>query len=592
MPQRPATLLPASDDGSLATKAGGFPMSEKGGMPAPLDYLARPPAWIALLVACALFETALQTYSPSIVGFTGRVSERASIGYVGVALLMLVAMFAAALRQRRFPAINPVVLPWLAGGLCALTGWLAGTFWPNSGDEHSYVFLADTLLAGRLSNPPAPDPELFKLYRVFTMRGQTFSQYLPGWPLVLAPFRFAGLEWLANPLLTVLLGHSLLGAMRCLRVAPAVQPVVLLLVMASPFVLFNGASLFSNTLSAVIAMAIAWQQLADEQRPLAWRKALIGVLFGGQLLTRYEVFLMLAVLYVGDRLWRRRGAAFGDAVPVLLGALPLGAFFLWYNWTITGSPLQTPVTLTNPDLTFEEVMTDPWVMAKRAVVHTMYWTGSLGQFGGLALLMLQQPALVAKVRSRSLRFFDLALPVTIALFLFFPYDGGNQYGPRYWYSTWPLAALTIASGLLEPDGTFRLARKRLSFGRLVMANLVFCAAVLPGLIATTRIYTDAWREVLADPMPVTPALVLVPSRTLHLWPWQGSDIHASSLDFARGDVDFSGPVLYGRSDARDAIARACRLRERTVFVWRGPGNLVRVDCPGGAEGRRGSSEGL
>src|SRR5206468_3625354 len=131
---------------------------------------------------------------------------------------------------------------------------------------------------------------------------------------------------------------------------------------------------------------------------------------------------------------------------------------------------------------------------------------------GLALLVLQLPALVAKVRSRSLRFFDLALPMTIALFLFFPHDGGHQYGPRYWYSTWPLAALTVASGLLEPDGMFRLGGRRLAFDRLVMANLVFCAAVLPGLIATTRLYIDARREVLADSVPVTPALVLVPPR--------------------------------------------------------------------------------
>ncbi|HTR13667.1 MAG TPA: hypothetical protein VMI72_10570 [Roseiarcus sp.] len=571
--QRPLASPPASSPWLAGAE-------KQGISPAVFDSLAKAPFWLGVLMSCALVETALQTYAPSIVGMT---SWSAAIVSLAIAPVAVGATFDAASRPWRFPRIAPTAPLWLAGGLCILVGWLAGTFWPNSGDEHSYVFLADTLLGGRLTNRPAPDPKLFALFRVFTMRGQTFSQYLPGWPLVLAPFRFAGVEWLANPLLTGLLGWCLLRAMRCLRVAPAVQPVTLLMVLMSPFALFNGASLFSSTLSATLAAAIVWQQLLDEQQPSAGRKALIGALFGGELLTRPEVFLVLAALYAGDRLWNRCAAAFRDAAPMLLGALPLIAFFFSYNWTVTGNPFETPVSLTNPDVTLEEAIADRWVMAVRAAEHLAYWAGSLGQFGGLALLVLQAPALARKMRRGSLRFFDLAPPAMIAFFLFFPHDGGHQYGPRYWFPAWPLAALTVATGLLEPDGAFRLGRMRFSFDRLTAANLAFCAAVLPGLIVTTRVYIDARREVLADAAPVKPAVVLVPSRQLTLWPWQGVRLDADSLDFARGDVNFSGPVLYGRLDAPDAVARACRLPGRTVYVWRGPGNLVRSDCSGGAQ---------
>ena len=49
-------------------------------------------------------------------------------------------------------------LPWrhcgstilLAFFGCLLAGWAGGVSWPNSGDEYSYVFLADTFRAGRL----------------------------------------------------------------------------------------------------------------------------------------------------------------------------------------------------------------------------------------------------------------------------------------------------------------------------------------------------------------------------------------------------------------------------------------------------------
>ncbi len=545
------------------------PPEEGTSRPSPaFDWLSKPPVWIGALIASAIAFAVLQTFSV----------VRATFPDLLVGCVTVAAIFAAAGRPLRVPAIDPAWSPWLVGLVCLPLGYLAGTFWPNSGDEHSYVFLADTLLAGRLVNPPAPDPELFSLYRVFTMRGATFSQYLPGWPLVLAPFRFAGVAWLANPVLTALLGACLLGAMRRLRAPGSIQPVMLLLVLTSPFVLFNGASLFSGTLSAALAAAIAWQQLVDEEQPSSWRKVLIGVLFGLQLLTRLEMFLLIGALYAADRLWRRRWAAFGDAVPVCVGAFPLIMFFFVYNWAITGNPLQTPMTLTNPDLELGAIVTGPWVMAKRALHHTLYWTGELGEYGGLVLLVLQIPALVFKARRRSLRFFDLALPATIVLFLFFPHDGDHQYGPRYWFPAWPLAALTIASGFVEADGSFVLWRRRLDFNALTVANVVFCLAVLPGLVVTTRAYIDARRAVLVDTVPVKPAIVLVPTRQLKIWPWQRRIVTASSLDFARGDVDYRDPVLFGRLDAPDAVARACRLSGRAVFAWRGPGDLVRQDC--------------
>ena len=521
------------------------------------------------LVCLALIEAALQVFSPTIIGNT---EPLIGILRIPIALLLVPVSLVAARSGWSLPQCSPAVLPWAAGALCLLTGWLAGTFWPNSGDEHSYTFLADTLLAGRLSNPPPPDPELFRLFRVFTVQGHTFSQYPPGWPLVLAPFRAIGLGWLANPLLTVLLGRSLLGAMRRLSIAPPVQVGALVLVLASPFVLFNGGSLFSHTLSAALAATIVWQQLADEQQPSAWRKAVIGALFGTLLLTRYEVFGILGALYAADRLWHRRGKALLDGLPSLLGALPFVALCLGYNWAITGDALQTPAGLTNPDTTFSEATADLSLMALHGAIHMVYWAGSLGLFGGFTLLALQIPALAAKIRSRSVRFFDLALPATMVFFLYFP----NQYGPRYWFFAWPLAALTVVTGLVTSDGSFRLGLRTYAFRGLVAANLVFCAVSLPGLIVTTRAYIDARRAVFAGVVPVRPALVLVPSRELQLW--GGVTADADSRDFARNDVDVRGPLLYGRLDAPDALARACRLPGRAVLVWHGPGEFDRIDC--------------
>ena len=474
---------------------------------------------------------------------------------------------------------NPAIIPWLSGALCLITGALAGTFWPNSGDEHAYVFLADTFLAGRLSNPAPPDLELFKLFHVFTIGNKTFGQFPPGWPLVLAPFRAAGLDWLANPLLTVIMGISLLGSMRRLDIEPKVQSSALLLVLVSPFVLFNGGSMFSHMLCGAMASIIVWQQLADEDQPSLWRKVLIGALFGVLLLARYEAFAILAGLFAADRLWYRRRAAFLDAVPIVLGILPACLFHLAYDWAINGDALLTPAALTNPGATLQEAFVNLADMAARAADHMLFWAALLGLFGGFTLAALQIPALAHKLKCRSLRFFDLALPATILFFLYFPYDGGHQYGPRYWFFAWPLSALSVVTGLVAADGTFSLgATRRAAFGGVVAANLMVCAISMPWLIATTRAYIDARREVYAAVPPVTPAIVLVPDRTLQLWPWPRHFIPAYSLDFARNDVDFSGPLLYGLLDAPDAIERACRLGARAVFTWSASNTIVPAAC--------------
>ena len=126
-----------------------------------------PPAaklcvWLATLV---VLELALQALgSPVSVGVIDTqdiVTRLAGLAIALIAASIFKLSLKAAECRWNGPRYGPQALPWLAGALCLLAGWLAGTFWPNSGDEHSYTFIADTFLAGRLSNPPPPDLELF-----------------------------------------------------------------------------------------------------------------------------------------------------------------------------------------------------------------------------------------------------------------------------------------------------------------------------------------------------------------------------------------------------------------------------------------------
>lgn len=525
-----------------------------------------------LLVAGALIAMS-ETRAPSIVG---AVEPAMDAMRLAAGLLVLgVALDGA----RTLPP-----LPWRQEGVaiglaffgCLVAGWLGGVSWPNSGDEYSYIVLADMFRAGQLVGPPPPDPALFGAYHVLVRNGVTFSPYPPAWSALLAPFRAIGAVWLVNPLLTVLLGCALLGAFRRLGVAPAMRKPALALVLLTPFTLFLGGSVFPQTMAAALVGGIIWAQLGDETRPGIGNKLLIGAMFGVLLLTRYDVAAVAVLAYAIDRLAKRRLRAVGDGIVVVLGMLPFVVALGLYDAAITGNPLQLTSTWASPDAL---ALPGAALLAARAALLDLYWLGDLAQFGGLPVLVLSVAGLVLKVRRRTCRFFDLLLPLAVMFYSFVPFTGGHQYGPRYWFWAWPFASLTIVTALIDEAGTLHLFGRRVAFERLATACLLTATAAFFVLLASTHSYIAARRAVFTGPHPAAPAIILVPSRSLRIWPWQAHGIAAGSRDFTRNLAGYQARTLFGRADLPDAVARACRLNGRLVLRWLAPGHLLPVACP-------------
>jgi hypothetical protein len=462
---------------------------------------------------------------------------------------------------------------------CLAAGLLGGVSWPNSGDEYSYVFLADTFLAGRLYDPAPPDPVLFEMFHVLVKDGRTFSPYPPAWSAYLVPFRAVGAVWLANPLLTVFIGTALAGSMGRLGISPAVRNPALALVLLTPFTLFLGGSVFPQTMACALIAGIVWAQLADEAGPRAWRKLLIGGLFGVLLLTRYDIFAIVALLYAIDRIISRRLGAVADGLLIVLGLLPFVACLAAYNAGVTGHPLQSTAFWAPSEIFTSRDAGTGISRVIKALELNAFWVGSLAQFGGLPILVLAAFALPLAMRRRTCRFYDFLLPAAIAFYSCVPFSGGHQYGPRYWFWAWPFAVLTITSVLVDRSGSLIVAGRRVAFDSFAAACLVYAAAAFCVLLLTTHVYMDARREVFGGARPDGKSVILLPSRDLVLWPWQAELPVALTLDFTRNDIDYGGPVLYGRGDVRDAVARACRLGGRAVFRWEGPAHLVPMGCP-------------
>jgi len=74
---------------------------------------------------------------------------------------------------------------------------------PHINDEFGYLFQAKIFSLGQLSVPSPCDPQAFDFAHIIN-NGRWYSQYPPGFPLILLLGLMAGVPWLVNPLLGAL----------------------------------------------------------------------------------------------------------------------------------------------------------------------------------------------------------------------------------------------------------------------------------------------------------------------------------------------------------------------------------------------------
>jgi hypothetical protein len=529
---------------------------------------------LALILMVGLGFILGKTYNPAPTVLIANV-----VLYLGAACLQTAIAYVLATR-RLIPEPEPRFVVAAAFVISLVLALTTVSIWPNSGDEYGYIYMAETFLHGRLWNAVSPIPELFDFFWIFDKDGIRISQYAPGWPLILAPFVAVGLQALASPLALVAFGAILVEGFKRLAVPTKGIGALLVLVLLTPFALFNGASLFPMMTAAALVLGVCVLQLRDDETSTFGRRAVIGFWFSVLLATRYEIFALTLACFVIERVWRRRLRFSADAVAYVAGALPLTAMFFAYNAVITGNPLQTTISWLRPDYgiglnamgdTYRHTLT-------MAVLNERTWLGLLCQYGGLALLILYAVAFGLKVRARKLRFFDF-LPLTaFSFFFFFPEIGGHQFGPRYWLFAIGPTALTAASLPIDPGGWLALEGRRVHLATFAAWHLAGFAVMIAVVAIDFRYYVDERREVLTTLPPVTPSVILIPSRELTTHQWQSRPDLALSMDFTRNGTDFSGPILYGRADVPRAAELACGMRKRAVFIWRNAGDLQRIDC--------------
>ena len=441
----------------------------------------------------------------------------------------------------------------------------------NSADEYGYNFLADLMMHGRLWRA-APDlPETALPLYTFVRDGKWLSQYSPGWSALLAGASLAGLpRLLVNPLLALASALLLWRALLLMGTSRGIALIALLSTVATPFWVFNSASLFNHGTALAGVALILYAAARDEAAPSRAAKLAVGFGFGVIAATRYEVLAVVAPLFAGDMLWRRRRHAIADAPWYVIGAVPLLAALLTYDWAITGDPLQLVQAWygRGTSLGLDGVGYSRQHSLSRALGHHFLWTGKLIAFAGPVTCLIGGLCLAAKAVERRLRWYDLLLPGAALFFFFFPDDGGFQYGPRYWHFALPGIAATIATGL--PAAGRLLARHRLAadagFARFAVALQLLYAL---GLTVAYSTYLDRQADArrlpftMAEQHNVRDAVILMwgPAFTYRLARWEAKLRTEDVADLLRDDPH---NLYVGASEA--TIAEICRRQHgRSIF---------------------------
>jgi hypothetical protein len=386
---------------------------------------------------------------------------------------------------------------------------------PVADDENTYVFIAKTLLKGRVANPLPGDPEFFRNQFIIMDGHHWYGKYPIGQPLLLALGQAIGLRFLVVPLvacgvflMTYVVGRRLFSHNQaCLA---------LCLLLLSPHFVFVAGSQLSQPASSLAMMLGLWAVCKIANRGGVLWPTLAGLFFGYALLVRpfpgclFVVAAGVGIIFgIGDRSVRFKLTSLAvGAIPIFFAVFVL----LVVNRAQTGNPLQSGYdinsnTVERPDKT-------------QSATEAPTTGGDLSRFGFFGG---DEGAVAVSVGGSMLRqnFWLFGWPLSL-IFVFFARSGRHMtafwgmiaavyayrfllpktcvatLGPVYMTEIVPLLALASASGMARVSRIASGHESKL-IQRLVPAAIISFFAIaaitfIPVQLREIRRSTTIWRS--------------------------------------------------------------------------------------------------
>ncbi len=365
--------------------------------------------------------------------------------------------FVAQLARKPLPFIACVTIVLAASAVLVYRGHAL------SMDEYAPLFQARVFARGRLMAevPPELVRRLVPPVRWFieaSPDGRMLSSYWPGFALLLTPFAWAGAPWLLNPLIG---GATLLVVWwiaRRLWPDTAAAGWAVLLTAASPAFVVNAISLYS--MPAHLLASLCFTALLLDPTP---RRLLCAGAVGSLASTLHHPLphaLYAVPWLVALALRRRRVRNLATlAAGYLPGLLVLGGGWFWVRAQVGGNEETAARGLGAVAAALGRLaFTLPSLELLRSRVVNVCELALWAVPGMLALACAggwwrrAEPAI---------RLFAASAFLTLAAYLFVPFDQGHGWGYRYFHAAWGVLPLLAAGALEHPAAGASLRRMTL-----------------------------------------------------------------------------------------------------------------------------------
>ncbi|MBM3989906.1 MAG: hypothetical protein FJ298_02750 [Planctomycetes bacterium] len=362
---------------------------------------------------------------------------------------------------------------------------------PHVPDEIVYLLQARYFAVGELWLAPRSVPAAFDLDLMLLDQGKWYCPVPPGWPLVLSIGVRLGVPWLVNPLLgaaSVLLGYLFLRELVDRRTAR----IGTVLLATSPWFTFLNMSFMTHALTLLCAL-LASLAVARARRTQGVALCIVGGAALGviALIRPLDGLIVAAAAGLWALGWggaRLRVTALGTFIAA---AAAVGALTLPYNAALTGRassfPIQHYVDVVygpgkndlgfGPDKGLGWGGLDPWEghSPHEALVTSQFNLFALDAelfgwaCGSLALVWL---ALLGARRSRTDRAMATFVFAVIGSSWLYWFNGGPDFGARYWYlAIVPLVWFTLSGLRRASEACAAPARAEAFVGVAVLASL-------------------------------------------------------------------------------------------------------------------------
>lgn len=336
--------------------------------------------------------------------------------------------------------------------IVVLTSIFALNLFPISGDEYSYLYQSQILSNGKLYMENSQVNDQFQTDHII-YTDKIYSKYTIGWPLILSIGSLLNAPWLINPILVFFVLYFL-NKLGNLIYGKSVKNAALLMG-TTPFFVLNAASYYPHIASMLFAIMFVYFiiKYSKEKRKLTglFASLSIGVLF----LIRPIDCLIVAI----PTLVYLRKDILKNYANYLLIFIPFFVFLIitmLINWTLHQNPF-----------VFGYQIYD----SKDSLSFGNFGAGISLTVHRLFLGLIWMPTILVMLYKINKKFI---LPIsyfliTILIFIFYPYAGGDQFGPRYYIIALPFLAL-IASHNLE-----KCSKKAITI--FVIINLIMVAII-------------------------------------------------------------------------------------------------------------------